>query len=99
MSVHTHQKPAPPPEEAPPGPEVVSPQELARGLAALLAPAALLPFTLAAWRLGSDLGFAEQFHFTGGPLSSWIVWLLIAAAMQSAVVWLNKRGRGGGARD
>jgi hypothetical protein len=76
-------------------PEVVTPEELARGLASLLTPAALIPFLLALWRLGADLGLAQPFQIAEGPLSSWIVWLLIGAAMQMAVLWLNSRGRGG----
>lgn len=76
-------------------PEIVTPEELARGLASLLAPAALIPFLLALWRLGADLGLAQPFQIAEGPLSSWLVWLLIAAVLQVAVVWLNHRGRGG----
>jgi hypothetical protein len=81
--------------EPPREPEEVTPEELARGLAAILTPATLVPVLLAVWRLGADLGVAQPFQFSEGPLSSWIVWLLIAVAMGSAVAWLKNRGRGG----
>jgi hypothetical protein len=51
---------------------------------ALLAPISLLPFVLAVWCLGADLGWMADFP-VGGTLSRWIIWAAIGAAFQFAI--------------
>ncbi|MBI5084709.1 MAG: hypothetical protein HZB13_08945 [Acidobacteria bacterium] len=74
-------------------PDVVTPEEMAGTLAALLHPAAAILFAIAAWRLGQDFGFARDFFVTDGPFSHWQPWFGAAAAVLSAALWLNRRSR------
>jgi len=83
---------APAPEPAP-GSEMVTWQEMAGGLAALLSPAAAVCFALAFWRLGQDMGFAHNFFVTEGPLSHWQVWFVLASGLLATGQWLNRRAR------
>ncbi len=53
-------------------------------LVALLTPVGLLPFVLAVWCLGADLGFATGFP-VHGVLSRWLIWAAIGALFQLAV--------------
>ena len=57
---------------------------------ALLTPASLLAFVLAAWRLGSDLGFTGEFAIGQGFFSHWIVWAAIGIGIQSFANSLNR---------
>lgn len=50
---------------------------------ALLAPIGLLPFILAVWCLGADLGWTADFPVRG-MLSHWLIWAAIGAAFQFA---------------
>ncbi len=77
-------------------PEVVTPQEMATGLASLLAPIAALVFALALWRLGQDLGITKTFFITEGTFSHWQVWLALAITIGGACLWLNRVGEDGG---
>jgi hypothetical protein len=53
---------------------------------ALLAPVSLLPFLLAVWCLGADLGWTAGFPVQG-TLSHWLIWAAIGAAFQFAIRW------------
>ncbi|MEZ5398274.1 MAG: hypothetical protein R2729_01310 [Bryobacteraceae bacterium] len=68
---------------------------LALASAGLLAPAAVMAFILAMWRLAADLSLASNFAIEEGPLSHWHVWVLLAAVLAIAAVKLNRYGRGG----
>jgi hypothetical protein len=57
---------------------------------ALLAPASLLAFVLAAWRLGADLGFAGEFAIGQGFFSHWIVWAAIGIGIQCFANSVNR---------
>jgi len=71
-------------------------RRLALAVAALLTPAALMAFALACWRLAADLKLTDEFAISSGPFSHWLVWVLLAAALELAAVKLNRYGRGGG---
>lgn len=51
---------------------------------ALLAPVGLLPFVLATWCLGADLGWVSGFP-VDGILSRWMIWAAIGVLFQFAV--------------
>ena len=57
---------------------------------ALLTPASLLAFVLAAWRLGADLGFTGEFAIGQGFFSHWIVWVAIGIGIQTCANSLNR---------
>ena len=57
---------------------------------ALMTPASLLAFVLAAWRLGADLGFTGEFAFGDGFFSHWIVWAAIGIGIQYFANTLNR---------
>ena len=57
---------------------------------ALLTPASLLAFVLAAWRLGADLGFTGEFAIGHGFFSHWIVWAAIGIGIQYFANTLNR---------
>ena len=46
-------------------------------VSALLTPIAMMAFVLAAWRLGSDLGWTGEFAISHGFFSHWLVWMAI----------------------
>jgi len=48
---------------------------------ALMAPIGILPFILAIWCLGSDLGWMADFPVRG-TLSHWLIWAAIGALFQ-----------------
>jgi hypothetical protein len=50
-------------------------------LAALLAPSALVAFTMAFWIIASDLRWTGEFFLTTGLFSHWQVWLCTAAIL------------------
>ena len=57
---------------------------------ALMTPASLLAFVLAAWRLGADLGFTGEFAIGQGFFSHWIVWAAIGIGIQAFANTLNR---------
>ena len=69
-------------------------RHLALAAAALLMPMALMACVLAAWQLAGDLGFAVRFPIVDGPLSHWVIWVLVAGAMVMLAIRLNRYGRG-----
>lgn len=79
---------APPP---PVDPEKVSVQEMAGGLAALLAPAATLTFAIALWRLGQDVNLTRSFFIANGPFSHWQVWLALTGTLAGSSMYLNRK--------
>lgn len=70
-------------------------QHVALALAALLAPGALMAYTLGLWRLAADLRLASDFAIGSGVFSHWQVWLLIAGFQHAGAVILNRYGRRG----
>ena len=74
-------------------------KNLALAAATLLAPATLLAFVLAFWRMSADIGVTSAFPITEGLLSHWQVWLAIALVAQFVVILLNRYGRVGSFRD
>lgn len=50
-------------------------------LAALLAPSALVAFTMAFWIIAADLRWTGEFFLTSGLFSHWQVWLCTAAVL------------------
>jgi hypothetical protein len=68
---------------------------LALASAGLLAPAAVMAFLLAIWRVAADLSLASSFAIEEGILSHWHVWMFMAALLAFAAVKLNRYGRGG----
>ena len=66
--------------------------ELRRLFAALLTPVALMGFVFAGWRLGADLRWTGDFIITDGPLSNWMVWVAIGAAVQACATSLKRLG-------
>jgi hypothetical protein len=57
------------------------PRKLVLLLAALLAPSALVAFTMAFWIVASDLRWTGEFFLTTGLFSHWQVWLCSAAVL------------------
>ena len=57
---------------------------------ALMTPASLLAFVLAAWRLGADLGFTGEFAIGDGFFSHWIVWAAVGIGTQFFASTLNR---------
>jgi hypothetical protein len=67
------------------GPErVVTAEEMAQGLSALLWPASTVPLALAVWRMGQDLGFASEFFLQDGLASRWQIWFAAGLVMMAA---------------
>lgn len=87
------------PEPAAAPAEVVSLEEMASAIAALLTPAFALTLAIAVWRLGQDLGFASSFFITEGVWSHWQVWFALAMVIQLASTRLNRRARPASAED
>jgi hypothetical protein len=69
-------------------------RHLALAAAALLVPSAVMAVALGSWRLAADLGWTSGFAFSGGPLSHWVVWIVVAVVLL-AIAWrLNQYGHG-----
>jgi hypothetical protein len=69
-------------------------RHVALAMGSLLIPAALMAYVLALWRLGSDMGVAGEFPFSG-LFSHWQVWIGVGAALQLVAYSLNRYGRSG----
>ena len=67
-------------------------RRLAWAAGALLTPAAVMAFALAAWRLSADMGFAREFVFSQGLLSHWQVWMGAVALIEFCAWLLNRYG-------
>ena len=70
-------------------------QNAALAVASLLAPAALIAFTVTFWCLGSELRVTGKFFIAGGLFSHWQVWLLTAAGLSLSAWLLNRYARAG----
>lgn len=64
--------------------ELVTGEEMARGLSAVLWPASTVPMALALWRMGQDLGFARDFFLRDGLASKWQIWFVLSLTMMCA---------------
>jgi hypothetical protein len=60
-------------------------------VAVLMGPAVLSVYAFAVWSLTSEMGWTESFPFTSGPLSNWIIWAGLAAAIHSASIILRRQ--------
>ena len=66
-------------------------QEFGALVAALMGPAVFSAYAVAAWSLAADLGWTDTFFFSTGPLSNWLVWLLLAVTANVAASILRRR--------
>ena len=66
-------------------------QEFGALVAALMGPAVLSGYALAAWALSANLGWTDTFLFNSGPLSNWLIWLAIAVSVNLAASILRRR--------
>jgi hypothetical protein len=66
-------------------------QQCGAVVAVLMGPAVLSVYAFAMWSLTSEMGWTDSFPFTSGPLSSWIIWAGLAAAIHSAAVILRRQ--------
>jgi len=63
---------------------------VALALVSLLTPAAVMALVLAIWPLAAALKFAGAFPIDEGVFSHWQVWLVVACALQSIALGLNR---------
>jgi hypothetical protein len=70
---------------------VTTAQRSAAVLAVLMGPAILSVYAFAFWSLTSEMGWTDSFPFSSGPLSNWIIWAGLAAAVHSASAILRKQ--------
>lgn len=70
-------------------------RHVALALAGLLAPASVMAFILAIWRIAADMSATTKFAIDEGPFSHWHVWIVIAVVLAVAAVRLNRYGREG----
>jgi propanediol dehydratase large subunit len=66
-------------------------QKSAGVVAILMGPAVLSVYAFAVWSLTSEMGWTDSFPFTSGPLSNWMIWAALAAAIHCAAVILRKQ--------
>jgi hypothetical protein len=65
----------------------------ALAIASLLAPSALMAFTIAIWNLAANLHWTGDFFISSGLFSHWESWLIVAALML-VFSWLLNRYAG-----
>jgi hypothetical protein len=70
-------------------------RRLALAAAGLLAPAALMTFILACWRIASHMSYASEFAIEEGIFSHWHVWAAITAVLVFLAVRLNRYAKSG----
>ena len=68
-------------------------QNAALAVASLLAPSALMAFTIAVWKLAANLHWTGDFFVSSGLFSHWESWLFVAALMV-LLAWLLNRYAG-----
>lgn len=73
-------------------PEPRDRRRLARGVAALLAPASLAAYALGCWRIASDLRWAGDFAINRGIFSHWQVWIALGIGIQAGATTLRRVG-------
>jgi hypothetical protein len=74
-------------------PEPGERRRLARGVAALMAPASLAAYALGCWRIASDLRWAGDFAINRGIFSHWQVWIALGIGIQAGATTLRRVGR------
>ncbi len=70
-------------------------RHVALAVAALMTPATLMMFVMAAWRIGSDIQLATEFPINQGLWSHWHVWIAAALLSHLTSVLLNRYGKTG----
>ncbi len=65
-------------------------QEVGRLLRYLINPMAVAGYALAAWRIGADLQWTDEFFISSGLLSHWQVWLALALGAQFGGAYLGR---------
>jgi len=60
-------------------------------VSALMGPAVLSAYAVALWSLAANLGWADNFLFTSGALSNWLIWLALAILVNVAASILRRR--------
>ncbi|MGH9693027.1 MAG: hypothetical protein ACRD5Z_02710, partial [Bryobacteraceae bacterium] len=66
-------------------------QQFGAVVSALMAPAVLCADAIAVWSLTADLGWTDNFLFTSGALSNWLIWLALAILVHLAASILRRR--------
>ena len=66
-------------------------QQFGAIVSVLMAPAVLSVYSFAAWSLADNLGWTSSFIFRTGAFSNWLVWLVLAIAINSAAVILRRQ--------
>lgn len=66
-------------------------QQFGTVVSALMGPAVLCAYAVAVWSLTADLGWTDNFLFTSGALSNWLIWLAIAILVHMAASILRRR--------
>lgn len=59
----------------------------------ILNPAAMLALVFAAWRLGSDLGWAGPFVISEGIFSHWMVWLMLSGGLKALATMATRNAK------
>lgn len=62
-------------------------------VAVLMGPAVFCAYAIALWALAGNLGWSDSFMFSAGPLSNWLIWLMLAVLVNSAASILKKHAR------
>ena len=68
-------------------------QQFGSLVSALMGPAIVSAYAVAAWSLAANLGWTDSFLFTSGPLSNWFVWLGVAVLVHAASGILQRHTR------
>jgi hypothetical protein len=68
-------------------------QSAAAPVSFLIRSFALAAGVLGAWRLGSDLGWTQDFFIATGAWSHWQIWLALAAALNAAANFILRAAR------
>jgi hypothetical protein len=70
-------------------------QEFGTLLSALMGPAVFSAYAFAVWSLAANLGWTDTFVFPRGPLSNWLVWLVMAIVVNVASSILKRHTQTG----
>jgi hypothetical protein len=58
-----------------------------------MGPAVFSAYAFAVWALAGNLGWTDSFVFSTGALSNWLIWLIVAALVNTAASILKKHAR------
>ncbi|MBI2686961.1 MAG: hypothetical protein HYX27_11650 [Acidobacteria bacterium] len=61
-------------------------EELTPAFAAFLSPLAAMALALGLWAFAAQIALASNFPISGGALSDWRVWMLIAGGLEMAAL-------------